>query len=100
MAPLKAMKVPVMKAAAMKAMKISVIAKGKRARITVFHGNKEKTATGLKKSDLMKNKSGKIVTKSQHAAGLKAYKNIKAWTVALQKARKALGIKGFSAVKK
>merc|ERR1712141_133928 len=84
----------------MKAMKVSVIAKGKLARATVFHGNKEKTATGLKKSDLMKNKTGKIVTKKAHAAGLRNYKNIKAWTTAVQKARKALGIKGFSVIKK
>merc|ERR1719350_903324 len=111
MAPMKAMKAPAMKGkpvmkvamkvkAAMKAMKVSVIAKGKRARVTVFHGNKEKTATGLKKSDLMKSKTGKIVSKKAHAAGLKNYKHIKAWTTAVQKARKALGIKGFSAVKK
>merc|ERR1719350_1774931 len=108
MAPMKAMKAPAMKGkpvmkvamkvkVPMKAMKVSIIAKGKRARVTVFHGNKEKTATGLKKSDLMKSKTGKIVSKKAHAAGLK---HIKAWTTAVQKARKALGIKGFSAVKK
>ena len=47
---------------AMKAMKkktISKIAKGKRARASVFLGDKEKTYTGLKKSDLMKSKTGK-----------------------------------------
>ncbi|CAK9029114.1 unnamed protein product [Durusdinium trenchii] len=41
---------------------------------------------------------GKIVTKLQNAAGKKAYKNISAWTIACQKARKELGIKGFCAV--
>merc|ERR1719408_97072 len=48
----------------------------------------------------MKSKSGKIVTKKQHAAGKKAYANIKGWTMAVQKARKELGVKGFVAVKK
>merc|ERR1712057_155298 len=84
----------------MKAKKVSKIAKGKFARSVVFRGSKEKTATGLKKTDLMKSKTGKIVSKKSHAAGKKAYAQIKGWTVAVQKARKALGIKGFQAVKK
>merc|ERR1711964_594691 len=85
---------------AMKAKKVSVIAKGKRARFSVFRGSKGKTASGLKKTDLMKTKTGKIVTKKSHAAGKKAYAHIKGWTTAVQKARKALGVKGFQAVKK
>merc|ERR1712124_94087 len=85
---------------AMKAKKVSVIAKGKLAKASVFRGSKEKTYTGLKKTDLMKTKTGKIVTKKQHAAGKKAYAHIKGWTLAVQKARKALGVKGFQAVKK
>merc|ERR1719299_325536 len=48
----------------------------------------------------MKSKTGKVVTKKAHAAGKKAYKNIKGWTEAVQKARKELGVKGFVAVKK
>merc|ERR1719160_1215967 len=88
---------------AMKAMKkkvVSKIAKGKMAKSVVFRGTKAKTMSGLKKSDLIKNKRGKIVTKKQVAAGKKAYANIKGWTVACQKARKALGVKGFVAIKK
>merc|ERR1719428_2266912 len=88
---------------AMKAMKkkaVSKIAKGKLAKLVVFNGTKEKTYTGLKKSDLIKSKSGKIVSKKQSANGKKSYANIKGWTVAVQKARKALGVKGFVAVKK
>merc|ERR1719343_243379 len=116
MAPMKAMKT--MKAAmkamktmkamkamktmkAMKAKKVSKVAKGKLMRSAVFSGTKEKTYTGLKKSDLVKSKSsGKVVSKKASAAGKKAYANIKAWTVAVQKARKDLGLKGFVAVKK
>merc|ERR1712185_867569 len=84
----------------MKAKKVSKIARGKRARAVGFSGTKEKTASGLKKSDLMKSKAGKIVSKKSHAAGKKAYAAITGWTVAVQKARKALGVKGFQAVKK
>ena len=76
------------------------VTKGKRARSVVFRGNKEKTPGGLKKSDLMKSKTGKVVSKKAHANGKKAYAHIKGWTTAVQKARKALGVKGFQAVKK
>merc|ERR1711904_427516 len=85
---------------AMKAMKKSKIAKGKRAKSVVFNGNKEKTTSGLTKGDLMKNKRGKIVSKKSSTAGKKRYKNIQGWVAAVGKARKALGLKGFSAVKK
>merc|ERR1719213_1442215 len=88
---------------AMRAMKkkaVSKIAKGKMARSVVFRGTKSKTLSGLTKGDLIKNKRGKIVTKKSVAAGKKAYSNIKGWTTAVQKARKALGVKGFVAVKK
>ena len=85
---------------AMKAMKKSVIAKGKLAKLVVFRGTKAKTTSGLKKTDLMKNKAGKIVSRKQNAAGKKAYSFIKGWTAAVTKARKALGVKGFVAVKR
>ena len=84
----------------MKAKRVSVIAKGKRAKALVFRGDKEKTCKGLKKIDLMKNKKGKIVTKKMHAKGLAAYENVKDWIEAVQIARKVLGIKGFRAVKR
>ena len=48
----------------------------------------------------MRSKTGKIVTKAQHAAGKKAYNRIKGWTVAVKKARKELGVKGFCAIKR
>merc|ERR1711964_934030 len=82
--------------AAMKAMRamnkkaVSKIAKGKMAKRSVFLGTKVKTYTGLTKTDLIKNKRGKIVTKKRLAAGKKAYANVRGWTVAVQKARKAL----------
>merc|ERR1719262_864406 len=102
---MKAMKA--MKAmAAMKAMRamkkkaVSKIAKGKLAKLVVFRGSKAKTTGGLSKTDLVQNKRGKIVSKKQNANGKKAYSHIKGWIVACQKARKALGVKGFVAIKK
>ena len=92
MAAMKAMK-------AMKKKAVSKVAKGRMAKSVVFRGTKEKTVGGLTKSDLIRNKYGKIVSKK---ASLRAKKNnfIKGWTTAVQKARKALGVKGFVAVKK
>merc|ERR1711879_544106 len=92
-----------MRAAAMKAMKkakkVSKIAKGSHAKASVFSGSKEKTTGGLKKADLVKSKSGKIVSKSS-AHGKKHYGAIKGWTQACQKARKELGLKGFVVIKR
>ena len=90
------MKKTVMKKKAVRS--VSKIARGKRAKAAVFLGRKEKTASGHSRSDLMKTKHGRIVTKAKHAQGKKAYAYISAWTEALQKARKELGIKGFCAV--
>ena len=39
----------------------------------VWHGNADHTSGGLKKSDLVKNKSGKIVSKKKQAAGRRAF---------------------------
>ena len=93
MAAMKAMR-------AMKKKAVSKIAKGSHAKSVVFRGTKEKTVGGMTKSDLTKNKNGRIVSKKQSANGKKAYAHIKGWTVAVQKARKALGVKGFVAIKK
>merc|ERR1712134_4246 len=92
MAAMKAMR-------AMKKKAVSKISKGKRARAVVFHGTKEKTYTGLTKADLIKNKRGKIVSKKASLLG-KKNNYIKGWVTAVAKARKALGLKGFVAIKK
>ncbi|CAE7317929.1 ybeQ [Symbiodinium natans] len=97
-----AMKASAMKSKAMKAMKkkaISTIARGKRAKVAVFKGSKEKTSTGLHKTDLMKNKSGRVVTKKQHAKGKALFQQFaKKWLEACMQARKELGLKGFCAI--
>ena len=75
MKSMKAMKkTTAMKARVMKKKAVSKIARGKSAKAVVFRGSKEKTATGFKQTDLLKNKRNKVVTKKQHAAGKKAYK--------------------------
>ena len=61
----------------------------------VFLGKAVKTVGGLKKSALMKSKSGKIVSAKKSALGKKSK-----WIAAVTKARKALGVKGFVAIKK
>jgi hypothetical protein len=44
----------------------------------VFHGTAVRTAGGLKKEDLMRTNNGRIVSKKQHNAGLKAIKRLRA----------------------
>merc|ERR1712185_222402 len=83
---------------AMKAMKkksVSKVAKGKLAKAMVLRGSKAKTVGGLKASDLTKNKNGRIVSKKLSAKGKKS-----PWMAAVKKARAALKIKGFVAIKK
>ena len=84
----------------LKAKRVSKIAKGARARASVLAGGKEKTFTGLKKPDLLKDKTGLVVTRKPRAAGVKAFTNSKSWTVAVQEARVDLGVKGVVPVKK
>merc|ERR1712188_56150 len=94
MAAMKAMR-------AMKKKAVSKIAKGRMAKVVVFRGSKAKTTSGLTKSDLVKNKAGRIVSKKQQAKGKALYANFaKKWISAVQKARKTLGLKGFVAIKK
>ena len=88
MAAMKAMK-------AMKKKTVSKIARGQMSKVLVLRGSKEKTIGGLTAKDLCKNKHGKVVSKKRMATGKKH-----PWTQAVGKARKALKITGFVAVKK
>jgi len=89
-----------MKSMRKKAMKVSKIARGKRAKSSVFRGTKAATSGGLKKSDLTKNKDGKVVSKKRSAAGKRLYQKngLAKWTKAVQQAKKSLGIKGFQVI--
>merc|ERR1712176_903389 len=83
-----------------KVKKVSIIARGKRAKASVFNGKKEKTVGGLTKATLIKSKSGKIVSKAASACAKKnwAQSALKKWIDAVKQARKQLGVKGFCAV--
>merc|ERR1712183_469388 len=63
-----------------------------------FAGTRVKTSGGLKKEDLTRNKRGKVVSKKMHANGKQAFSRLKAWNVAVSKARQALGVHGFIAI--
>ena len=69
-------------------------AQAKGSRIKVMNGNANATAGGLSKSQLMKNKNGRIVPKSKHEAGKKNN-----WTKAANVAAKELGISGADRIK-
>merc|ERR1712113_318963 len=97
----KTMKTVVMKKTGMKkssmkkSKRVSIIAKGKLAKSAVFSGRKEKTSSGLKQSDLVKSRTGKVVSKKASARGKRLYANsgLKKWADACKKARKELGLK-------
>merc|ERR1712193_605952 len=69
----------------------------KLARRHVFAGKISKTKTGLTAAAFKKNSTGKIVSKK---ASSRAKTVLGPWIAAVQKARKALNIKGFSVIKK
>merc|ERR1711972_1197643 len=83
---------------AMKAKRVSKIARGRLARALVLRGSKEKTVGGLTRDALIKNKRGKIVSKRASAAGKRCYRNIEAWVESVVAARKALQMQGFVAI--
>jgi len=89
-----------MKTTMKKAMKVSKVARGKLRKAVVFRGSKEKTSGGLTKSQLMKNKRGKVVSKAASSKSKKQYvgSKLEAWGKALAAARKELGVTGFVAV--
>merc|ERR1712115_77546 len=89
-----------MKKSMKKAKVVSKIAKGKMAKALVFRGKKEKTSGGISASQLIKSKSGKIVSKKMSANSKKRYASsgLKKWADACKLARKQLGIKGFTPV--
>merc|ERR1712032_1134048 len=86
----------------MKSMKASrsKIARGRLAKAMVLRGSKVKTSGGLTKTDVMKNKLGRIVSKKRSSAQKRRFhgSKIEAWGKAISAARKALGITGFVAI--
>merc|ERR1712232_803636 len=80
---------------ARKAMKAMKKISARTARLRVFRGKLGKTKGGNSKKDLVKNKSGKVVSRKRSAIGQKH-----PWIVAVKKARAAPKLKGFVACKK
>merc|ERR1712051_991578 len=78
----------------------SKMAAGKMGKALVLRGAREKTSGGLRKSQIMKNKRGKVVSKMKSELSRKKYKGSKleAWMKAVTAARKELGITGFVAL--
>jgi len=83
-----------------KAKPVSKVARGKRSKVSVFHGfkGKLKTSGGLTKEMLFRNKKGRIVSKNKSAEGTRKYKNIRGWIDAVMEARANLRVEGFCAV--
>merc|ERR1712167_45579 len=69
---------------AMKKKKVSIIARGRMAKVLVLKGARQHTSGGLKAKDIMKNKHGRAVSKKLHARGVKS-----PWMIAVKAARKA-----------
>merc|ERR1712203_822330 len=95
--PMKKMKTATTRKPMKRTMKkqVSVVARGKRAKSSVFRGTKAKTAGGLTRDGLMRNKYCRIVSKKASAAAKKraATSGFAAWTKAVGQACKELGLK-------
>merc|ERR1719310_266334 len=83
---------------AMKAKRVSKIARGRFAKAMVLSGSKEKTVGGLTRDALIRNKRGKIVSKKASASGKRNFQNIQNWVSSVVAARKALQVTGFVAI--
>lgn len=82
-----------------KAKKKTTVVGSKRQ---VWNGSRIRTVGGLTKKDLVKSKTGKIVSKR---AAARARKNMKSngltkWMAAVKKVRKEMNLQGFVAIKK
>merc|ERR1712032_84404 len=83
-----------------KVMKAKRVSK-RMAKAIAFRGGNTGGATTLKQADLVKNKSGKIVSKVKSMLAKKRYASGPGkWAKAVQKARKEMGVTGFVAIKK
>ena len=64
-----------------------------RQKREVWEGKRTKTASGLKRKDLMKNKDGKIVSKKQHKRGQELYNDVRTISWTYQKKSKSKSIR-------
>jgi len=66
----------------------------------VWHGTAKKTSGGLTKSDLMKNKHGRIISKRKHSLGKKSIKNLRKLGYIAKKGQFTLFKKGHKGSRK
>ena len=79
--------------------KVKKVARGKRARSLVLQGKKARTKSGLTKSDLKRNKKGRIVPKKKSEACKKnSHEHTVRWSACVQRARAMLHIVGWCPV--
>merc|ERR1712238_388205 len=91
-----AMKAAMKKAMKKKVMKKSTVGKGRHAKALVLRGARVKTSGGLTKEKLMKNKSGRVVSKKRSELSKKRFgSTLGKWVKAVSTARKELGLSGF-----
>merc|ERR1711953_1667021 len=85
----------------MKTKRVSKIARGRYAKSQVLKGRKEKTAGGLTKDALTRNKYGKVVSKRRSAQAKKRYASsaFRNWIEAVKNARRSLHVTSFCCVK-
>lgn len=72
---------------------MSIVAKGRLAKSQVYKGSKKHTVGGLTKSNIIRNKNGKYVSKKASARGKQSK-----WIKSVTAAKKQLGIKGFQVI--
>uniref|UniRef100_A0A7S1LYR9 Uncharacterized protein n=1 Tax=Alexandrium catenella TaxID=2925 RepID=A0A7S1LYR9_ALECA len=93
-----ARKVPVEVMKAKQRKRRSKVARGRVAKAMVFSGAREKTAGGLTKDGLVRNKEGRLVSKRRNALGRQKYHQVEDWVKAVVQARQAVHATGFVAV--
>merc|ERR1719296_567472 len=86
-------KKPTKKKSKKKAKRVSIVAKGRLAKSQVYKGSKKHTVGGLTKSNIIRNKNGKYVSKKASARGKQSK-----WIKSVTAAKKQLGIKGFQVI--
>lgn len=86
----------------MKKKKAKRVSKITKKKWMVFAGRKEKTQSGLKKTDLLKSKTGRVVSKKKSLLSKQRYaakdSKVKLWINAVMKARKTMNLKGFQTI--
>lgn len=74
--------------------------KNKWAKRLVLDGRYEKTASGLRKADIVETENGDAVSRKKQMIGQKNFHHVRPWHTCFMKARKKLGLEGWIPCKK